>query len=479
MEEDRNVRVTLVRPSADKGSGEGEIDLLEIFACAKRYFTLWIVLAVVAALLAGSIGLFLQPLAGRGAASALISYANIDPDVSKIKSQSVVEEALFSLGIELTEAQKIIDHVKITGILPQETYDRIKVYQDLIAQKPDIDAANSLLNVDYNYSDYVVSFDYRGAGYSREYGVVLLDALLDAYRKYFNDTYNVNAVMGNPVNVVDYKEYDYAEAIDIFSTSLNSLSDYLSSISADDTAGFRSSQTGYTFSDLSRTVDILRDTDLSRASSFINVNHVTVYDEDAVIPHYEYLIETTARRKAVQETRLEALNDNIATYEKDPIVFAIAEGATLNASSGDVNAYYDSMIQEALSVQRTISSYNRTISYYESVIEGFRQVWAIHPEDKPKAEKRLAALNEKLNRLIEDVNVTSDEFYDKVSYNRYVKVLVPAVAKSQKLVEASTVKLVLYAEAVLFVLYICVAAVGGVKQSLIRSREAGDAAAGV
>ncbi|MBR3718536.1 MAG: hypothetical protein IKN20_01585, partial [Firmicutes bacterium] len=120
-----------------------------------------------------------------------------------------------------------------------------------------------------------------------------------------------------------------------------------------------------------------------------------------------------------------------------------------------------------------------TISYYESVIEGFRQVWAIHPEDKPKAEKRLAALNEKLNRLIEDVNVTSDEFYDKVSYNRYVKVLVPAVAKSQKLVEASTVKLILYAEAVLFVLYVCVAAVGGVKQSLIWSRDAGDAAAGV
>ena len=96
MEEDRNVRVTLVRPSADKGSGEDEIDLLEIFTCAKRYFTLWIVLAVVVALLAGSIGLFLQPLADRGAASALISYANIDPDVSKIKSQSVVEEALRS-----------------------------------------------------------------------------------------------------------------------------------------------------------------------------------------------------------------------------------------------------------------------------------------------------------------------------------------------------------------------------------------------
>ena len=479
MEEDRNVRVTLVRPSADKDSGEDEINLLEIFACAKRCFTLWIVLAVVVALLAGSIGLFLQPLADRGTASALISYSNFDQDVSKIKSQSVVEEALFSLGIELTKAQKIIDHIRITGILPQETYDRIKVYQDLIAKDPDIDVANSLLNVEYNYSDYVVAFDYRGAGYSWEYGVVLLDALLDAYRQYFNDTYNVNAVMGNPVNVVDYKEYDYAEAIDIFSTSLNSLSDYLSSISADDTAGFRSSQTGYTFSDLSRTVDILRDTDLSRASSFINVNHVTAYDEDAVIPYYEYLIETTARRRAVQETRLEALNDNIATYEKDPIVFAIAEGATLNASSGDVNAYYDSMIQEALSVQRTISSYSRTISYYESVIEGFRQVWAIHPEDKAKAEKLLAALNEKLNRLIEDVNVTSDEFYEKVSYNRYVKVLVPAVAKSQKLVEASTVKLVLYAEAVLFILYVCVAVVGGVKQSLIRSRDAGDAAAGV
>ena len=88
------------------------------------------------------------------------------------------------------------------------------------------------------------------------------------------------------------------------------------------------------------------------------------------------------------------------------------------------------MIQEKLDAQALISSYNRSISYYEAVIQGFRQAdqfSASRDRDIEAVRGYLEDLNGKLDALIRNVSLTVNEYYEQAAFSNQVRALVPAV----------------------------------------------------
>lgn len=308
----------------------------------------------------------------------------------------------------------------------------------------------------------------------QEDGIAFLNTLLRAYQDYCALNYNDNVSLKNPLNMIDYHDYDYAEAVNIFSTTLDNISNYLSGLNSGSGASFRSTQTGFTFQDLSRVVSLLRNVDLDRVSSYIIIHSISRYDAETEISYYNWLIENLTRQRTVQRTRLASLSDSIDTYDKDSlIIIASQDGGSVVSGSGDLNANYDAMINEKLSAQATISSCTRSISYYESVIEGFQNSGASsNPADVERVDEYLRILNESVNQLIRNVFLTANEYYEKIAFANEIRVLVPATAEKIPLISSLALKIVLVVEALLFVFYVAYAFVLGIRDSnVLRKKE--------
>ena len=470
MDEDRNIRLTVVQ-SEDAGEAGLRIDLARIFGYLKRLFVLWLALAVGLGGVAAGVGIWLRNSTYNGDAMALIGYSydgassGLTPaggklDPTKITSPAVVEAALAETKLGEEYMDPIRMNVKVTSLMSDEARDQMLLYEKLLEKNANMDVVRTLLNTKTRSTRYIVSFDYLHAGLTRETGIVLLNALLEAYRSYFEDTYNYTETLGSSLNVLDYKDYDFYETVAIFSDALDDIQSYLRRVDASDSSAFRSTETGYTMNDLYERADLLKDVDLDQISAYISLNHVTRNGPDREITHYQWVIENLTHLRAVQEAALASLTETINTYQKDPVIYS-AEG---EITDGETDTY-DTLIGDKLSAQSRISRYSRTIRYYESVIEDLQTGEKAPPEMVAQADADMAALSEKVQALLNDVNATVDEYYEKASFEKTVRLLVPALAKPASITGGTTKKILLLTEGGLFVLYLGAAVILGLRSA--------------
>lgn len=476
--DEKNIQLTVVRPPEDTAD-ELRIDLPLIFDYCKRFFVLWLVLSIALGSIAAAIGIWARNVVYIGDAMALISFSyegaekGLDPkgdplDVTKIQSPTVVEEALTAQRLDLKLMDKVRTNLKIKGVISDKALDQMTLYNNLLAKSANMEAVRNLLNMEEEATRYIISFNYQRAGFSRNAGVALLNSILDSYRAYFEDTYNYNVSMGSSLNIIDYKDYDYAEAVAIFSDALDAVEKYIENVQASDTANFRSTETGCTFEDLALRTKLLKNMELDQASSFITVNNVTSGSTEQEIAHYDWLITELLRQRAVLQTNLNSLTDSIASYEKDPVLYLPSGETAQNTKKLD---YYDSMIQSELEIQSQISEINVKIRYYESVLAGLRdgQVTST-PQTTARAEEYLAQLSEKANQLLKDVKATTDEYYSKASFQNTVRVLVPALAEAPSTTGGSTKTYLLITEAPLLLIYLGASVICGLKAANPRKK---------
>ena len=467
MDDEKNVFLRIVQNEDNNQDDELTVDIGLIGKHFKRLLALWLCLAIALGALTGSLALFTQRVILGGEAKALITTSGYD--ISKIKAPTVIEEALNETGADAKTLEDVRNAVKLSGVISDQAYEKLSMYYNLLSQAQNASASDviqTLLNTDYQVSKYMVSFDYSKADMTQEDGLNFLNALLRAYQDYCITYYNSNSTLQNPLSATDYREYDYAEAANIFSNTLSNISAYLSNLQNGYAAGsYRSVETGFTFSDLANMASSLKEIDLDRVTSYIVIHSVSSNPPQTQISYYEWLIENLTQRRAVQRTRMNSLTDSINAYEKDAIVILSGqEGASVAPGMENLNANYDAMIREKLEAQNLISSYNRSISYYESVIEGFRQANGAdsNPEDVATVQEYLAELNEKLSELARDVSLTANEYYEKVAFSNQVRVLLPAVFDPPSL---GLAKIFIVVEGLLFLIYLFGAVVLGLREA--------------
>ena len=474
LEPEKNIHLTVIHPAEQ--DDELSIDFYQIWEGFKRFLALWLVLALSLGALTMGIGLALRKTAHTGDAMSLIEYTSNDAenktsiDITRLQMPAIVEKAMNNLGLDIAALEVVRNNLSITGVMSDEKYDQMTLYYNLLSKNSaNMDTVQSLLDANSQATRYIVSFNYHEAKYSRETGVRLLNEIISTYREYFENTYNYNAMLGSAISVVDYKSYDYAEAVNVFGSVLDNIEEYINTLSNKGEIAFRSAETGYSFKDLLKNVDLLRDIELDHISSFITINSVTSKEPSTEIAHYQWLIENQNREKGVLEAKLVSLTESIASYEKDPVVYAAGESIE-QKNTNKVDAY-DAMILEKLNTQEQISEYNKTIRYYESVISKLKQKTIVLQANNDAAEAYLTSFNKKVTQLVDIVNATVNEYYEKAVLTNSLQVLVPAIAKAPKITSGGWVKALAIVEVLVLLCYGGAAVIYGLRVANPRKEE--------
>lgn len=207
----------------DSEDDDAQIDLMNIadhMNRKKRLYRYVMAIAVCLGMLVGLIAIGLDYIAGQDSyARAVISFQyegiedGADPngaafDINKLKSPKVIENALMSLGSAEYDAEKIRESIEIEGVIPEDAVERITVIKEMSLE--DISNYEKILDVSYFPSQYIVYLR-KGSGMSGTETVQILNAILESYRTYFMDTYANTEVLTVTGNLIDYKDYDYAE----------------------------------------------------------------------------------------------------------------------------------------------------------------------------------------------------------------------------------------------------------------------------
>lgn len=466
MSEEKNISLILKQPEDE--SETVTISFGSIFRQMKRYLLVWIVLAAVLAMLTTSFVFLFSGRIVTSSITALVSfnYSGIESgkapdgstfDVNKIKSPNVIENALDDVGESSSLSENIRSNISIKGIIPDDALDKISLYQSVYSQggSAALDAVNSLLAIGYYPSYYVINFDYVAAGITIDDGKKILDRILENYQDYFFRTYGYNEALGSSVVAVDYKDYDYPEAVDVFNSTLDSLKQYVQKLSNDDTTNFRSNETGYTFSDLLTTIDTVKSADLDALSSYITINNIT-NDKEMLLTYYQYRIDEMERERKVSQSELDSVTNSINEYEKDTLlVFGNGNGAENGETTyQQASEKYDELINQKIEIQDSVSRCSQRIEYYKDRISAMNENSGTVKVDSEEVEKELSSLYDKIKDLIDVTNKTADEYYETVTFANAYNILVPATGNAPQVTVGGLAMPILIIEAVLFVVYL-------------------------
>ncbi|MDE7094406.1 MAG: lipopolysaccharide biosynthesis protein, partial [Oscillospiraceae bacterium] len=458
--------LNIMLKNEEKNEDEIIISFSGIFKQLKRFFIFWIVLAIIIGILV-PVWTLMTTADQHKNLTALVSfnYDGIEEgkapdgssfDVTTLKNPAVIEATLTELDEPLTLLESVRQGISIEGVIPSNAIDKITMYKS-IYQQDNLNAGEKMLDVKYFPTQYKVTFNYSGTGLSGKRAVELFNTLLENYHTYFFETYGFNQALGSAVTALDYTTYDYAQAVDVFSSTLTMLEDYIKNLSKDDTTRFRSTTTGYSFSDLSESIDTIQNVDLDLISSYVTVNNVTK-DKDTQIDYYNYRIEALTRQKAIAQETLNELNASIEQYEKNTIIIYSENQDT--SEYAQASATYDDMFQRKIEAQRSVSSCTQQIDELQKRVNTLKGRNSASKDKIEKVEADLSALNEKVTDLLNKTNLTANEYYETVYLANAYSVLVPASSsalRTTKSVMNSAVEPLLIGEALLFVCYIGVA----------------------
>lgn len=434
--EGRNVNVYL--KNEEQNEDEVVISLSAIMRKLKKYFLVWFLVSVIVGGMITGLSIFFATTSSVPV-RAMVSFnydgiakgknpdgSNFDPNI--LKNPTVLESALTECNMDVELLEKVRQGINIDGIVPEDTIDRLTAYSSVFESatgKDGMTAAQAILDESWFSTQYTLTFDFKEVGIDRSEAVQLLNSILDAYKDYFYKKFGYNEPLGSSLGALNYKDYDYAEAVDMFSDSLSKLRRYVNSLATDDTTRFRSTETGYTFADLRDTINTVKDLDLDLISSYISVNNVTK-DRERVQAYYDYRIQNLSREKIEYEEKLVSLEKSIESYVKDDIYIFGNGKDDINTQSTIASEQYDKMISQKISTQSDLSHVTQQIEFYKERAAALRRTTVGSTDKTKKVEEDLAKLNEKVVNLTQLVKETADDYYKNVSLANAYKILVPA-----------------------------------------------------
>lgn len=465
--EERNVNIMIKNPEEE--DKELVISFSTLLKKLRKYLLIWIVAAVVFVGAAfGYAGITTH--VNKAALHALVGFSydgiekGLDPagktfDPYSIKNPAVIEDALSSLGMGVEELENIRQGITIHGVTPRDAVNRLTVYQSVLDKSGNVSAAEKILETAYFPTQYHIYFDYSNTSLNDDDAVSVFNAVLNQYNSYFYEVYGYNESLGNAVNIINYDEYDYTEAIDLFDNSISILKNYVRRLANEDQTRFRSSDTGYTFSDLYQAIDTVETIDLDKISSYIAVNNLTK-DKDSALAYYEYRIKSLTRLKSQYEEEIKSYEASIENYEKDQIIVFGAGSNDTDTQSTLSSEQYDKMIDEKNQIVVSLAETKQSINFYKERQEALKSGGVGSAAKIEKVEQDLALLNEKVSNIINLVADTSEDYYKNVTFKNAYSVLVPATNTSSdkvdRVIENAKMPLVVL-EAIALVIYFAVA----------------------
>lgn len=386
----------------------------------KRFIVFWIIAAILAFLIIGGWNIS-SGLAHRQI-SAAVNYSfdgaeeGNDPfgnklDVNEIKSRSGIEEALDALNIPYDNVDRIYSAIHISGNIPANVISKITGHTAAYADST-ISNSENIRDIAYYPTQYTITMDCYKLDMDFDDCVRLLNDLTERYETAFYNNYGYNEAIEDAMISIDYNDYDYVDAADIYDSNLISLKNYVDELRQKDDIRFRSEKSGYTFSDLSKAIETLRTEDLEFLASLITSDNLTK-NQDNLLENYRIKIEELERKKVINREQLDAIEETISVYQKNTVIFFNGnQPSGMNLELSQSSDAYKNLIDNKVLVQKNLTDCEQKIRMYEARIENLERETADRSESivKDGFEK----LEKKVEKLLSDVKTTVDEYYREV-----------------------------------------------------------------
>ena len=454
---------------------ESILPFRRLFAQLRKLFWVWLALAVLAGIV--TLLVFYTASPSRGHVTTVLSYSydgiesgndpsgnRFDPD--EIKADSVIQAAVKAAGLEDKglETEAVQDAILITSRMPDGVLAKITTPESMF-KEDGISSTETVKTQSYFPTQYTVSIDCKALGLSGGQGSELLARLVESYQKYFYDTYSFSYI-GKSVEALDYRDYDYEDAVEVLDTKLTILRSFVSQLASLDNSRFTSKETGYSFSDLTNAVDTIRNEDIMRVTSYISSFNVTKSKAER-LNNYTYKIENERRRQGQIQEMLNVLDPLISGYKKTTAVVAGYVGSSADQNGENVLSYeitqpsktYDNMIDRRIEYRTSLSESAERIARYQARLEQMES-----DESKaniPVVEEILETTDQKIENLLTAATKTASDFYETEYLDRAVQELPQSdsAAGSFKSLVSSAFSDGLAVEAFLFGLYLLCAVV--------------------
>jgi hypothetical protein len=432
---------TKIYLQVDKNEDDAaEIDIVNVavnMAKRRKLYAFILAVAVCIGLLAGFVKIFIGQIKKEDCyAQAVITLQfdgieeGLDPngaafDINKLKSPSVIQEALDNIGETSFSAESIRQNINIEGVIPEDAVERITVIKEMSLDN--VSNYEKILDVSYFPSQYIVYLNQQ-KGMSSSQTKEILNAVLDSYKEYFLDTYANTAVLTVTSNLLDYENYDYQESIDMIDAQIELMQNYVTERMTQ-APDFRASSTGLSFGDISTAINTIEEVDLPNISAYVESITLTK-DEERLIEYYNYRINKYNMEMSEIEANLTTVQNTIDSYVKDPVVIVSSQETTQEITQN--NEYYDQLVQQKIDLSTQLASTNTKLN------ETYRLLNAVNGADSSVntqeqydyADEKLAEITATISKWVDLIEQTTDEYYSTTLFSNAVKISVPAQYKA-------------------------------------------------
>lgn len=359
-------------------------------------------------------------------ASTVIEYTNMGaseglaPDGSKIDTSEIygsyiIAKVIQNLGIDPSTANMddIRNSITITSIITDEQQ---QIFDAKVTQGEDA----SLIA-----TRYMVTFN-SGVANGKDYPRAMLNEILDVYSAYYGETHVNSARSPNGVNDIYDKGYDYIEMMDVIDESLTATLQTLNGkISGDST--FRSSVTGYSFSDLYREYELLQNIEVPKITAQILAGKITK-NRDILLAKYrnrnnDLSIENSASEQEVEkimgviDSYVQMMSDSGNTNITSEYILSDIYDDTQGGlySKTDQTTSYDKLFIRYVQDRTGYTANEIDAAYNQYILDTFSDAQEeSSEEDQQAVTQAIRSLVEKINTLYADMAETTDE------YNEYL-----------------------------------------------------------
>ena len=412
-----------------------QIDILNVasnMVKRKRVYRYLMAIAIFIGVLTGLLVTGVKYVTGKSAcAQAVITFQydgieeGLDPngaafDINKLKAPVVIEAALESLGNTDISVEDVRQNIEIEGVIPEDAVDRITVIKQMALE----DATNyeKILDVSYFPSQYVVSF-YKDWRMSSTETTEILNAVLESYREWFLDTYTNTAVLTVTGNMINYQDYDYAEAVDIIKSQIEIMQNYVAE-RLKDAPDFRSANTGLSFGDIQTSLNTIESIDLAKLVSYVENNNLTK-DKQRLIEYYNYNIKEYTMDISELQSQLSTVQATIDGYVKDPVVIVSSQESTQEITQKD--EYYDSLLEKKINLSNQISQINTKLNKTYTLLNDLQNSGAQSGQkQQEQADAMLQSVTATLSDWTTRIENTTEEYYTTTQFSNAYKISVPA-----------------------------------------------------
>ncbi len=295
------------------------------------------ILIIAVSILAGIMGYTALNRMQTYTASAIIRYANSeadrgkapdgsDLDTTEIYSANVVSEVFSRLGLDYA-GFNVDDMRARVEVQALRTNEKAALDQALTSKGEEVVEKP----VEYKVSFVAMNQD---SDNMEEFARQFLDEMLDAYISDYGENHINNASPAiNDISKINSQNYDYLEKAELLKNSISSANNALNRKLESADEQFRSTATGYSFTDLQKEFALLKNVWVPEVFAYILENHVT-QDRDVLIAKYENRIHDHRLSNNKRQEQIAYIRGIIDAY------------VNMMRESGNTDITYEYIIQD-------------------------------------------------------------------------------------------------------------------------------------